>query len=172
MILLRGVEAHHGLARGVPTDETLKSLYSGIGIAPPPGEMDPDRSRCGMLYALPMLPLSGAQARECMMLTEDVLGRCGFKPYVTLNVVDERTLEAVVNLAFDRDKPDETKRAQSCIEEYHAALIDRGMMPYRVGIQSMRQVVDEGSAFWQTASDIKAALDPNAIISPGRYSLR
>ena len=45
------------------------------------------------------------------------------------------------------------------------------MIPYRVGIQSMAQVVRESDPFWQTVKELKKALDPNGIIAPGRYGL-
>jgi 4-cresol dehydrogenase (hydroxylating) len=44
-----------------------------------------------------------------------------------------------------------------------------GYIPYRVGNQSMAALDPHGDVFWKVVSRIKRALDPDGIISPGRY---
>ena len=67
---------------------------------------------------------------------------------------------------------EQTRRAHECIQEMEARYMEQGFPPYRVGINSMHQVVHENDTFWQTVSSLKQALDPNGIIAPGRYNLR
>ena len=61
--------------------------------------------------------------------------------------------------------------ARACIEEMESRYMEQGYPPYRVGINSMHQVVKADDPFWQTVRDLKQALDPNHIIAPGRYNL-
>ena len=100
-----------------------------------------------------------------------MFGSFGFEPYITVNAVGTKALECVINLAFERDKPDRVRAAHECIEQVQREFMKQGMIPYRVGIQSMAQVVRESDPFWQTVKELKKALDPNGIIAPGRYSL-
>ena len=84
-------------------------------------------------------------------------------------MVEDRFIETVINLAFDRNDPERVKAAHACNDELTAAFVRDGLIPYRVGVQSMGQVVDPADPFWQTVGELKKALDPNGIIAPGRY---
>lgn len=168
--LVHAIEPLYGLAKGIPSSEAVYSVSWPVGEAPSPG-YDPDGGRAGLLYALPMIPLDSACAQQMRDVTVRVFGSFGFEPYITVNAVGTKALECVINLAFERDKPDRVRAARECIEQLQQAFIEQGMIPYRVGIQSMGQVVRESDPFWQTVKDLKKALDPNGIIAPGRYGL-
>jgi 4-cresol dehydrogenase (hydroxylating) flavoprotein subunit len=46
-----------------------------------------------------------------------------------------------------------------------------GCPPYRVNIVAMATLVNHlESVYWNAVAKVKAALDPNNILSPGRYS--
>jgi FAD/FMN-containing dehydrogenase len=46
-----------------------------------------------------------------------------------------------------------------------------GCPPYRINVEAMPQLTNRpGSVYWDTVAKIKAALDPNHILSPGRYA--
>ena len=169
--LLRALTPLYGLSKGIPTNAPLKSVYWPVCLPDWSDDADPDSGECGMLYCLPFLPLSGADARQVVDLVETVFGEYGFDPYMTLNIVDSKALECVVNLAFHRGSEDRARAAHACIESLQAQLIERGYLPYRVGIQSMQQIISPDDPYWQTVRDLKQVLDPNHIISPGRYNL-
>jgi len=169
--ILDATEPLYGLSKGIPTDAALGSLYWPIGELPPKKQARPDRDGGGMLYFLPMMPLEGNVAVEMMDLTKGICDRFGFQPATTLNVVDTRTLEAVISLSFDRRKPDQVKAAHDCMEQLHALYVEKGYPPYRVGIQSMNRVVDLNNPFWKVIHDLKHVFDPHHIIAPGRYNL-
>ncbi len=169
--LLEAVEPLYGLAKGIPTDAPMGSVYWPVGDLPLKEDDNPDQSRCGMLYCCPFLPADGAATQQVMDRTELVFRNYGFVPYVTLNMVDSKSLECVINLAFDRDKPERVASAHACNDELTQECIRLGYLPYRVGPQSMPLVVNDKDSFWQTVRDLKRALDPNGIIAPGRYNL-
>jgi 4-cresol dehydrogenase (hydroxylating) len=124
-----------------------------------------------MLYCLPFFPLDGESARHAVKLAEEMFDEHGFTPYITLNTIDTKTMECVVNLAFSKRDTGQTMAAQQCIEQLQAQYFEKGYIPYRVGIQTMHQVIDEKDPFWQKIRDLKQVFDPNHIISPGRYNL-
>jgi 4-cresol dehydrogenase (hydroxylating) len=173
LAVLPSVAEIQGLAAGVPTSEPMRSLYWAIGATPPAGDaIDPDHGPCGILYFAPMMPLNGATCREAAALIEDIFAGHDFTPYVTFNVLDARTLEAVINVSFDREQPAQTDRAEATIDALHGAFRKRGWLPYRLGIRDMAGWVRRGDPFWEVAAQLKTALDPDGILSPGRYSLR
>ncbi|MCE9612985.1 MAG: FAD-binding oxidoreductase [Lentisphaerae bacterium] len=170
-LIVPGLAPYFGLATGTPTDEPLKSLNWALGVLASRPDQDPDSEGWGMLYCLPFIPLDGALAQELVMLTNQIYGRFGFEAYVTFNMVDQRALEAVINLAFDAKSGEHVARAHEASHALHEACVARGWMPYRVGVQEMGSVIDPADEFWKTVRDLKQVLDPNRIIAPGRYNL-
>jgi 4-cresol dehydrogenase (hydroxylating) len=155
----------------VPTSQPLKSVLWPVGDDLPAGTPNPDEGHSGMLYCLPFLPLRGAEARTAVDRADEIARRHQFVAYITLNVVDSRALEAVINVAFDRRDPGRVSAAHQCIDEMNREFLGRGYTLYRVGIQSMSQVVSEQDLFWRLVRDLKSVFDPNHIIAPGRYNL-
>ncbi len=169
--LLAAVEPLYGLAKGIPTDAAMDSVYWPVGDLPPSESADPDQSQCGMLHCLPILPADGKAVREAAEYIERIFARHGFVPYVTFNLMDGRAMECVINSAFDRRDPSQVAAAHACNDELTDFFIRQGYPPYRVGVQSMPMIVNERDSYWQTVRDLKRVLDPNQIISPGRYNL-
>ena len=170
-IMLHSIRPLANLARGIPTDGPMQSVWWPLGELPENPSDDPDQSHCGMLFCVPFLPPDGPCAKEAMDLTYQVYAKHGFTPFVTLNLVDSRALECVINNAFDRRQPDRVAAAHACNDELTAEFIRRGYPPYRVGPQDTKLIVDKNDVFWQTVRDLKRIFDPNGIIAPGRYNL-
>jgi 4-cresol dehydrogenase (hydroxylating) flavoprotein subunit len=156
---------------GNPSNGALLSPMWAIGETPVRPVDDLDKTRVGLVFCPPALPLEGNAARELVASVHDVFGRFGFEPFMTLNVVNTKALLCVLNLVFDRNDASRSTEAHRCVETLYAEWARRGIYPYRLGIQSMEQFIDAGDVFWQTARAIKHALDPNGIIAPGRYNL-
>jgi 4-cresol dehydrogenase (hydroxylating) len=170
-IMLHAVRPLADLARGIPTDGPMQSVWWPLGELPERPSDDPDQSHCGMIFCVPFLPPDGQCAKEAMDLTYQVYAKHGFTPFVTLNLVDSRSLECVINNAFDRRQPERVAAAHACNDELTAEFIRRGYPPYRVGPQDTKLIVDENDVFWRTVRDLKRVFDPNGIIAPGRYNL-
>ncbi len=170
LALAQAIQPFFGLTQGIPTDAALDSVYWPLeDEAPASG--NPDHGRSGLLYCLPYIPLSGTAAARTAQLCETIFGRYGFTPYTTLNVADVRSMEVVINLAFRRDDAQEAERAHACVQDLQDAYMREGWYPYRIGIQSMHQIMNPDDTFWQTVRDLKSVLDPDHIIAPGRYNL-
>ena len=123
------------------------------------------------LFFFPFCPLEPADVIEMVRHANEICDAYQFEPYITLNTVNPRCLEAVINIAFDRDDAERTQQAQKCVDEMLERYLAVGMVPYRVGVQDMSRLVDETDPFWRTVRDLKSAVDPNHIISPRRYNL-
>lgn len=160
------------LAAGIPTSEYMKSVYSATGEEPPTQEeADPDHSPCGLIYFAPMMPLDGATCQEASALIKEIFSRQQFVPYATFNIIDSQNLEAVISVSFNRQAPNQREKAEEIIDALHREFRANGWLPYRLGIGEMSNWVRAGDCFWDVAEQIKSALDPDGILSPGRYSL-
>jgi len=169
--MLLAVEPLYGLARGTPSDAPMKSAFWPVGETQKSPDQNPDHSHSGMLFCVPVLPAEGNVARETVAEVERTYEKYGFTPYITLNLVDDRSVEAVINLAFDRNNAEQVSAAHRCNDELTESFIKQGLIPYRMGIQSMGMILDEQDPYWRTVRELKKALDPKGIVAPGRYNL-
>lgn len=123
------------------------------------------------MFCLPILPASGAEVSKRVAAIRDTFARHGFEAAITVNLMTDKAMEGVVSLVFDKRNPERVAAAHTCIREMEACYMEWGCPLYRVGIDSMDQVVKENAPFWQTVRDLKQTLDPSHIIAPGRYNL-
>jgi 4-cresol dehydrogenase (hydroxylating) len=134
----------------------------------PPSRMDPDRDLCGAIWTSPVVPLVGRDVEAAVRIVERAAAEHGFEPMMTITVLDGRTAHLVAPVLFDRTVPGEDGRALACARRMLAALARAGYYPYRLGVNSMRLLASRnGDAVLRGA--LKRALDPNDILSPGRY---
>lgn len=170
LMMLKAVEPVYGFTRGDATDKSLKAVYWAAGDFQHLEEPDPDHSHSGLLFCLPIIPAVGETVFEVVCDTRDTFARHGFEAAITVNLVNTKAMEGVVSLAFDRRDKAQIEAAHACIQEMEARYMQQGFPPYRVGINSMHQVVNGDDPFWRTIRDLKQVLDPNNIIAPGRYN--
>lgn len=162
-----------GLTCGIPTENTLPSvIWAAHKRRPLEGELeDLDRATAGFIYVTPFAPLSTQATIELLNIIRSTFSEFSFEPSVTLNVVTAQTVEAVVSIHFDRSSETQRRNALECSRTLGKRLIDAGFPLYRTNIEDMDLVTNPKSEYWKAVREIKQLLDPNGIISPGRYDL-
>jgi 4-cresol dehydrogenase (hydroxylating) flavoprotein subunit len=163
------VKPLYGLMKGIPTNEPLRGAAWRVRGPLPAEPADPLDCNAGLIWTAPTLPATGAAAREVMSLMAPLYEKYGFEALATFTLITERAMCCVSNVSFDRREADEAARAKACHDELTDLLIGRGYLPYRCGPDTMRKLARGSSGFWDVASQLKQALDPKGIISPGRY---
>ncbi|GMV99033.1 MAG: hypothetical protein AMXMBFR84_01720 [Candidatus Hydrogenedentota bacterium] len=167
--LLIAMRPLFGTLKGQPFDDAMRGAQwrlqkeSGVPTA------DPLDVGAGIRWLSPVLPTTGRHANEVLSIVEPIFQRHGFDLLVTFTMINERAMIAVMNVAFDTSLPDEAAAASSCYLESLQALIEKGYIPYRTGHAGMRLLHSQDDVFWDVATSIKSALDPQDIISRGRY---
>ncbi len=156
-----------GLMRGQPTAQQLGSVYWRKRV-PVPADPNPDRDGCGLLWYAPLVPAEGTHVRRATNLITKIMLDGGYEPSISITLITPRTASCVVSLNYDRELDGEDARARACYEEVVRRCNEAGYHPYRLGVQSMGgHPVD--SAFGEFVGKLKAAVDPNRILAPGRY---
>jgi len=75
----------------------------------------------------------------------------------------------VIPIIFRR--PDEQEKAHECFRDLWRRGNELGCHPYRINVGAMTSMTGgQDSTYWNLARDLKAAIDPQNILSPGRYS--
>jgi 4-cresol dehydrogenase (hydroxylating) len=159
----------YGLLKGVPTNEPVLGAQWRLRRPPMEGTLDPLELGCGLMWLSPVVPMVGSAAMSLMNLVEPVFLRHGFDPLATFTLINERAMIAILNVCFDKADPDETAQAGACYDALFEAVASAGFLPYRVGLRGMPKLRRTPDTFWQVATKIKRALDPQDIIARGRY---
>jgi 4-cresol dehydrogenase (hydroxylating) len=157
----------YGLMKGVPTDSTLTSTY-WRKRSTPQDDQDPDRDGCGLLWCSPVIPATAADAVAATRLASSTLLEFGFEPQMSISFAAERSLICVTTISYDRAVPGEDERALACYRELHERLLAHGYPPYRLNVSAM-DLVTQSDSYGRLLSSLKASLDPDGVIAPGRY---
>ncbi|SFG70144.1 4-cresol dehydrogenase (hydroxylating) [Duganella sp. CF458] len=161
--------------RGIPDGRFLAGAYWRRRGGLPPGfpfAANPARDGCGMMWLAPVLPMRGVDLLRVHALVAPLFAMHGFDLFETFSMINERVLGGVLTICFDQEDAAEVLRARQCYEASFARLMGAGYIPYRVGPQSFKALDSGHDTYWSTVARIKAALDPQHIIAPGRYQPR
>lgn len=157
------------LVAGRPNETALPLCYWRSGQTPPAGNLDPGRDGCGLIWYAPLLPIKPARVREYVEFVTRTASSFGVEPLITLTALSDKVFDSTVPLLFDRASAVATANAQACYEALMNGGRDRGFFPYRVGVHSMRWLADCAPDQAGLGARLKAALDPQGILAPGRY---
>jgi 4-cresol dehydrogenase (hydroxylating) len=130
---------------------------------------DPTLEGCGLYWLAPVCPARGEEVRRCVDLIGERLPEFGFEPLIRVAFASERSVFVTTLIAFDRGQEAESRQAAECHRELSAELMEAGFPPYRQGVGGMDLLDPDGDSYWRVVRSIKEALDPNAVLAPGRY---
>ncbi len=167
--LLDSLETLFTTLKGKPTNDALRGTHWRLRTKPPSDSSDPLDYGGGLMWISPVLPMTGRDASRVMAMVEPIFAEHRFEPLATFTMINERSMIAILNVAFDKAVPEEAAAADRCYHALFDALMAEGYIPYRAGLSGLASLSDPADPFWQVAGDIKRALDPKDIISRGRY---
>jgi 4-cresol dehydrogenase (hydroxylating) len=158
------------IMHGTPNDVALALAYWRSGSLPETGQpKNPARDGCGLIWFAPLVPIRGKDVRRYIDMIEKICPQYGVNPLITLTTVNNRCFDSTVPLLFDRRDAYATARANDCYRALYNAGQREGFLPYRLNIDAMDVLNTGESAFSKLTSRLKAAVDPNFILAPGRY---
>jgi len=166
--LLRILNPIYGIMKGEPADSVFSACY-WRKKTPPPTNMDPDRDKCGLIWLSPVAPLTGDNAQKMYFMAKSILQKYGYEPAMTLTLIDEINIENIISITYDREASEDVN-ALNCYYELERTLAESGYYPYRLGIHAMDSTLNRSdNNYNDLLRKIKQAIDPDNIISPGRY---
>jgi 4-cresol dehydrogenase (hydroxylating) len=158
-------------AQGVPHEESLRSVY-WRKRTPVPADPDPDRDRCGVIWAALVVPFEGHGVVAATRLLEEVILAHGLEPLLAMVGQSPRAVYLLPLLVYDRDVAGADEEAMRCHDAVLTRLARAGYLPYRLGVQSMDALPAPRDDHGAVLERLKRALDPNDILAPGRYDFR
>ena len=166
--ILKLLKPVYGLMKGIPTETQLDSTYWRKKHLPPK-QMNPDRDGCGLIWCAPVAPLDGTHATKINQIATETMLQHRFEPIISMTILTGRSLGCVIAISYDREVEGEDSRAMDCYQELLDKLALAGYYPYRLGIQSMTLLAQGEDSFQELLVKLKNTIDPNNILSPGRY---
>ncbi|RQO58708.1 hypothetical protein DBR47_13565 [Paucibacter sp. KBW04] len=160
----------HGLASGTPTDVAIDNLLWKFG-RPDLSAKELDKTKCGILFISPALPMNGNFVARTVEKMSARAKDFGHQLFVTINIETENSMVAVTNLLFDRSDSVASANAKACANALHELIKSLKLEVYRARVDMMDKIVSPDSEYWKTVHGLKAALDPDHIISPGHYNI-
>lgn len=133
-------------------------------------ERNPAKDGQGILWYGPLVAIDKESIEHYIEQMHDVLYRYGFDNLLAVTTRSSRVHCGTVPLIFRKNDETSVARAKACYRKLVQVGIKFGMPPYRIGAEYMNEVYPKkNSALLHTMSGLKQQLDPNDVISPGRY---
>ena len=166
--MMRGVR----VMDGIPDDVALQLLrWKSGGVADDDIAGAMQRGELGLLWYSPLVPMVSSVVEAFQEAVGAVCLAHGFEPLITMTSLSERCMDSSVALLFDPRAEGQAERARRCYE----ALFDEGrrlgLLPYRVGVDAFHKLEAADDGGLDLARRIKGLLDPQGLVSPGRYNL-
>ncbi|MFT7288047.1 MAG: 4-cresol dehydrogenase (hydroxylating) [Halieaceae bacterium] len=169
--LMKMLDPVFGMTQGKPSAGMLPSNYWRKKGPMPEVSVDlsPEADNCGVLWIAPVAPTSGPHAEAIWHIVRDTMLKHGYEPAVSITMLTERTIDCVVNVSYDRDIEGEDARAMACHDDMLKQFCETGYYPYRLGLQTVGKMPARTPEYQRFIDGIRAHLDPNKILAPGRY---
>lgn len=175
---VRGQFEHSGKAKYISHDEAMNIPPLRIAINAMTGV--PSSAELGMLkwrrgngnaWFLPGTPMDGKRALDLEHVGRKIYAKHGMD-YIIMHVATSRFARGLHVLVWNKDDDDENARADTCYRELTEEFAKRGVGVGRVPADyydlHSKQTLP---ALQNTLRSIKQALDPNGVISPGKYGI-
>lgn len=134
------------------------------------GNLSPGKDNCGLLWYAPIITMKAESMKEFSQLVRDICPKYNIEPFITFTNLKHDCVDSTIPIVFDRENHQAVLDAHNCLKELVAQGVKKGFIPYRLNIDQQQTLLDKNSDFWQTSNQLKTVLDPNRILSPGRYN--
>jgi FAD/FMN-containing dehydrogenase len=156
------------IVNGVPKSTDLRLAFQHVPFPAGQEGVDPVREGVRMIWYAPVIPLKGEMVRQISSMITKTLDEYSFVPAMSMTTVSEKCAIGVAPIIYDPNT--QREKAWRCFRELWRRGLELGCHPYRMNAGSMAELTEADSTFWSTVADLKSAIDPNGILSPGRYS--
>jgi FAD/FMN-containing dehydrogenase len=166
---LRQANAHLDIIEGRPSELALPLAYWRSEVSRPTTDLNPARDGCGLLWYAPLVPMNDETVRRTVDMVRRVCRDHAIEPLITLTSLSDRCFDMTVPILFPQHDEGRTTDAYHCFRQLFRDGCEIGVVPYRIGIESLDLLV-KPTSYWRTVSALKQAIDPHQIMAPGRYS--
>ncbi len=162
------------LSNGIPSNYSIETMgeMNNFDFKNSDYEIDFCKKISGFRAVAPAIPFEAMAMKEVIYLVNKVSEEFQVTPFHNFVSIGEMAIEGLFRVYFDREKEEEITKAHQWTEQLNKELEKIGIYPYRMSIKEMNHFSNrQEDPYWETIAAIKKQLDPNNIISPGKYCL-
>ena len=167
---LKIVRPVYDMLKGLPSNDAIRGTAWRVRTPVGEGASDPLDFHAGILWVSPVIPMIGSEATRLLALDRADLSQAWLRLSGDVDAAHRSDDILCHQHRVRSPRAEDRRRADECHRELMGALLAQGYIPYRASPSLMAQIAGEDSVFWQVTREIKQALDPAGIISPGRYA--
>lgn len=160
----------HSVLKGIPSDYFVRHAYFKTS-GPKPERADPDRDDVGLIWFAPIAPMTGDHISEVLAICRPLFERFEFDFYAALLVQNARSMIVLMSIFFRKDDPGQTRNASALYNALNEATSRAGYQTYRMGVGGMAHLAQAAPEFIGFTRKLKMAVDPDAILAPGKYGI-
>ncbi|MEV5890525.1 FAD-binding oxidoreductase [Nonomuraea fuscirosea] len=153
------------MAQGIPT---CRGVHAALGVT----SCDQiDEGAMGFLALLPVMPMHARRTEHILAALQTAVDAHTTALMVEWNMVSKHLANGVMQIFFDRGTPDAAYRAHQLRNDGNCLLRGNGCAIYRSDIDHAAADVwsETSTAGLGMLHRLKTALDPDGLLSPGRY---
>ncbi|MEV0389126.1 FAD-binding oxidoreductase [Nonomuraea sp. NPDC050643] len=153
------------MAQGIPT---CRGVHNALGVT----SCDQiDEGAMGFLALLPLLPMHARRTEHILAALQTAVDAHTTALMVEWNLVSRHLANGVIQIFFERGAPEAAYRAHQLRNDGNCLLRGHGCAIYRSDIDHAAADVwsETSTAGLGMLHRLKTALDPDGLLSPGRY---
>lgn len=127
-----------------------------------------DQANCGFIFFVSVLPV-GISFSSFIGQAEALCSSYFVEPLYSFTSSQSRYIHFALQITFDKTSPEHASKAERCYEDLFRLAVSFGGLPYRVPNNMFHLLPEIMPNHWQLVKKIKEGLDPNNLMSPGRY---
>ncbi|MCJ8294863.1 MAG: FAD-binding protein [Colwellia sp.] len=135
-------------------------------------KLSPGQDGCGLLWYAPLVTMKAKKMREFVEFIRETCPKFNIEPFITFTNLKHDCVDSTIPIVFDLSNPKAVNDAHNCLKMLVEEGLKKGFVPYRLNVDQQQWLLNKDSDFWQTVNQLKSSLDPNNILSQGRYNPR
>jgi 4-cresol dehydrogenase (hydroxylating) len=153
------------MSQGIPT---CAGVRKALGVA---SCEQVDATGLGFLALMPLMPTDARKTVHIVNALQSAVDAHSTALMAEWNVVGRHLANGVIQIFFDRSRPDGAYRAHQLRNDGNCVLRGNGCAIYRSDIDHAAADVwsETSTASLGMLHRLKTALDPDGLLSPGRY---
>lgn len=164
------LEKFYEILNGVPNNTALNLAY-WMNEDKPSGEvLYPDRDNSGLIWYSPILPMDSLLMGEFLARSKKISAKWGVNFLITFTSFNQLSFECTFPILYNKNVEGAAEKAKACYIELLNENYKLGIYPYRFPLFAMNELKQYKDApAFRLASKFKKVLDPEDLLSPGRY---
>jgi 4-cresol dehydrogenase (hydroxylating) flavoprotein subunit len=157
--------------KGIPTEGIVRRAYFRSRKEAPVANVHVAEDDVGLMWFGPLVPLDGQTVFDLIDRYRARFHQCGFDCYITILMLNARTVVPLMGIIYRKEDPAETERAVALYHELHEDSLNRGYQQFRCGRLGWQAIYKHSPQLLELNTKIKETFDPRHTIAPGKYGI-